>query len=383
MNERLAILTDSELVQTTLRDVDTLRLFRELGVAANGQNGSTASASRLRVAATIALADLLGETTVDDYLKQAAPTDATDSRTQIALTVFRKWCGYFDAMVESRRSLTADDLMFFATAGLIANRPTDVRSVLRQAPNRNIIEEAIKSAHASEWSRRVRATISVSLLLLVLQADYNDVAQAGRLLQNLAKDQRQFESEWLNRQPDSSRDALALLGYYHLGQAVVRTSEFLLLGSVTKNGRVSEGFGPELARLLVKAEEYFALSNQAETVHWLRAVSILLWRLRTDSIWVSGLGISERLDQLIKALAREAREQPVFSLLPSQQEALRKNLLDPTRVAVILQMPTSAGKTLLAEFAIVQAFEAYRHGTKVVYVVPTRALATQVRRTLA
>jgi len=85
----------------------------------------------------------------------------------------------------------------------------------------------------------------------------------------------------------------------------------------------------------------------------------------------------------VKSLAEEGRAKPVFSLLPSQRDALRQNLLDPSRIAVILQMPTSAGKTLLAEFSIVQTFEAYRGTTRVVYVVPTRALATQIRRTLA
>src|SRR5690606_1184391 len=93
--------------------------------------------------------------------------------------------------------------------------------------------------------------------------------------------------------------------------------------------------------------------------------------------------ISERLDQLIDELVDAARSRPIFSLLPSQQEALRKSLLDPMRVAVVLQMPTSSGKTLLAEFSIVQAFEAYRGQARVAYVVPTRALATQIRRTLS
>jgi len=46
-------------------------------------------------------------------------------------------------------------------------------------------------------------------------------------------------------------------------------------------------------------------------------------------------------------------------------------------------MPTSTGKTLLAEFAIAQAFEAYKGQARVVYLTPTRALATQIRRTLS
>src|SRR5919108_6276781 len=44
-------------------------------------------------------------------------------------------------------------------------------------------------------------------------------------------------------------------------------------------------------------------------------------------------------------------------------------------------MPTSAGKTLLAEFAIVQALALYPE-QRVAYVVPTRALVNQVTRRL-
>src|ERR1019366_3520012 len=50
-------------------------------------------------------------------------------------------------------------------------------------------------------------------------------------------------------------------------------------------------------------------------------------------------------------------------------------------VAVSIQMPTSAGKTLLAEFAIVQAL-ALNPSSTVAYIVPTRALVSQVTKRL-
>ena len=50
-------------------------------------------------------------------------------------------------------------------------------------------------------------------------------------------------------------------------------------------------------------------------------------------------------------------------------------------MAVGVQMPTSAGKTLLAEFSIVQAL-ALNPSSTVAYIVPTRALVTQVTKRL-
>ncbi|MCU0527450.1 MAG: DEAD/DEAH box helicase, partial [Elainella sp. Prado103] len=184
-------------------------------------------------------------------------------------------------------------------------------------------------------------------------------------------------------QENQKRDALKLIGFYHVAQAVLRTSEFLLVGSVTTDNRSVSDFAPELRRLLVRAEEFLEISSDTETLLWLKSVGISLVELRESSIWVQAKGISERVDRLLEELTEVGRSQPVFSLLPSQQDALRQSLLDRSRVAIILQMPTSAGKTLLAEFSIAQTFDAYRGRTRVVYVVPTRALATQVRRTLA
>lgn len=56
---------------------------------------------------------------------------------------------------------------------------------------------------------------------------------------------------------------------------------------------------------------------------------------------------------------------------------MQQNLFDVYANASIVQMPTSAGKTMLAEFNIVLT-KSLRKDAKVVYVVPSRALVNQV-----
>lgn len=56
---------------------------------------------------------------------------------------------------------------------------------------------------------------------------------------------------------------------------------------------------------------------------------------------------------------------------------MEQNLFDVYANASIIQMPTSAGKTMLAEFNIVLT-KSLRQDAKVVYVVPSRALVNQV-----
>ncbi|MEW5929617.1 MAG: DEAD/DEAH box helicase [Gemmatimonadota bacterium] len=371
---------DSQEVHDLLYQIDTTRLARELGARREQAKPKT---SRLRVAAVLSLAELIASKQVDGLLRQFV----SEPRDEVvgAMASFRKWAGYIGSTIEAGDQINIPDLLCAAAAGMLARRPTEVRGILRGKEAREAVNAALENEGEVAWSERVRTNVSLALLLLVRQQHHGDVQYAGRVIDDLATHQKEIEAEWLSGHDDSSREATTLLGLYHLAHAVIRLSEFLLTGSVMSSDgtHTLTDLKAELQRLLIRAEEYLSLSMDVELRLWLNSVVIVLWRVRTDSIWVTGKGISERLDQLLTELAKVGRERPVFSLLPSQQEAIRKNLLDPSRTAVVLQMPTSAGKTLLAEFTIVQTFEAYRDSSRIVYIVPTRALATQVRRTLS
>jgi hypothetical protein len=233
------------------------------------------------------------------------------------------------------------------------------------------------------WIDRVRSYVTIGILLIVRQSNREDIEAGGAVLHELAGFQREVETGWLDEQQNQKRDSLVLLSLYHLAQAVIRSAEFLLVGSVQSDGRSITDILPELRRYLVRAEEFLSLAGDPETFSWLVSVAIALMSLRASSVWIQSRGISERIDLLLNELTHSGRMHPVFSLLPSQQDAIRQAFLDRSRLAIVLQMPTSAGKTLLAEFAIAQTFDAYRDQTRVVYLVPTRALATQTRRTLS
>ena len=70
----------------------------------------------------------------------------------------------------------------------------------------------------------------------------------------------------------------------------------------------------------------------------------------------------------------------VTELWPSQIKVIESGLLDSDRSAVV-RLPTSGGKTRIAEMAILDTFQ--RHpGSKCVFVAPYRALAFEIERTL-
>jgi hypothetical protein len=83
----------------------------------------------------------------------------------------------------------------------------------------------------------------------------------------------------------------------------------------------------------------------------------------------------------LRSLANQSRP-PVVELWPSQRLALEAGLLDERRPAMAVRTPTSSGKTRMAEAAIVEAISRDPGTGCCVYVVPFRALATEVEATL-
>lgn len=100
-----------------------------------------------------------------------------------------------------------------------------------------------------------------------------------------------------------------------------------------------------------------------------------------NSLWASIEGISQKLDEYLEMILSRKNSKPIFDLWPSQKNAIEQNLFDMTKSALIVQMPTSAGKSLLAKLYIMQIKSVYSDA-KIAYLVPTRALVNQVKRDL-
>ena len=115
-----------------------------------------------------------------------------------------------------------------------------------------------------------------------------------------------------------------------------------------------------------------------------------LARHLSDDLWASSM--SQRIPALIEgdagarwSLLRDryvtvlrARETAEVDLWPSQWEASRR-CVDPTDDLVV-SLPTSAGKTRVAELCILRALADQK---RIVYVTPLRALSAQLERTLS
>ncbi|MCG8401694.1 MAG: DEAD/DEAH box helicase, partial [Firmicutes bacterium] len=104
-----------------------------------------------------------------------------------------------------------------------------------------------------------------------------------------------------------------------------------------------------------------------------------------NSIWTVTRAVNSRVTQFVQSLVDRGRgDKAIFDVLPPQRRTLaEKGLLGSSRRAVVVSLPTSSGKTLIAQFRILQALNQFDHEKGwVVYLAPTRTLVNQVARKL-
>jgi replicative superfamily II helicase len=113
-------------------------------------------------------------------------------------------------------------------------------------------------------------------------------------------------------------------------------------------------------------------------LRWLHAASR---QMVIGSIWWVAKAVNSRVTRFVKNITKQ---QAMFELLPPQRSALQEQgLLDQAITAIVVELPTSGGKTLLAQFRILQALNQFDEVNGwVAYVAPTRALTSQIARRL-
>ena len=79
--------------------------------------------------------------------------------------------------------------------------------------------------------------------------------------------------------------------------------------------------------------------------------------MAAGSVWWVARAVNSRVTKFVQSITRASK--PLFELLPPQRAALREQGLDQASRAVVIDLPTSGGKTTLAEFRILQALNQF------------------------
>lgn len=255
---------------------------------------------------------------------------------------------------------------YLASLGLKSDKTIQIRLDLRMYESKNY--QALEN-----WQHIVAFKVIEAFILLVRKdSGYVDIRQSLLLIDELKSSQKDFETVYLKQihdYPNELKVAETLLGWYHLSKTITETADYLTEGYNYKGKLESEiRVHSEVAKSLFKSNP--RLQNLVSIMEQ----NLLL--LQSNSIWYSTNAIQvKKLRDF--CIAKSVSDKAIIDLLPSQRDAINKSLLDIAASVTVVEMPTSAGKTLLAEFNIIVT-KALNPDSKVIYVVPSRALVNQV-----
>ncbi|UKA59776.1 DEAD/DEAH box helicase [Arthrobacter sp. FW306-2-2C-D06B] len=260
-----------------------------------------------------------------------------------------------------------------AADGVLANRSAEVLMLLRDYKIPSL--EDVLNRDATFAQRLHVRTIRAFLLLVRRSQGWNDVRAAAHEIRLLREEHVQASP---TIPPDghipSTSDAVRLVSGFNLAKIVDLAATFTAAGIPTN-------VQMQLDRHADNRDELSKYGSDPSAGLLGDLIQAACRSMVQASIWTGTNLLGKSLREFVAALASPNRADPLFELWPSQRAALDSHLLDPARRAVVVEMPTSAGKTLIAEFSIVQAL-ALNPGSSVVYVVPTRALVNQITQRL-
>lgn len=264
-----------------------------------------------------------------------------------------------------------------ALDGVVANRQPEIRHRLDEVD----LAEAVAGLR---WDKGVSREVRRAFLLCVRKRktpDADDLAEVRTLVAALRSAQPQREVELAQLADANERGAAAArcLAAYNALRAIELLADYLLTGVVVKDGRrlTDRGLKGEIEKHAFNARELLGTIDASERMIYGRLERACLALVDAS---VYSLPLPRAVRDLVNRMALRD-ERPIREFWFAQRAAINSRLLDPTRNAIVLSLPTSAGKTLLAEMAIVHA-SADSPGRRIVYLAPTRALVTQASLTL-
>lgn len=255
--------------------------------------------------------------------------------------------------------------------GILGNKNVDVRRWLKDNEIPSTFNEC------ENWAKKVFFDVGVAFLLNVRKNGWRDLEKVSDIIQELRESQREFEGEYLRKDVDHSQSAaFELIALYHLAKIMDIVSIFF------RNGKTPQRVLNDIDFHYDKSLEVLGNAGIAELaliVTWMRFATKLMVK---NSVWWILTSINHNITRFVKKLASKDAYRPIFELWPPQNKALlEEGLMDPAKRAVVIEMPTSSGKTLLAEFRILQTKQNYPESW-IAYIVPTRALVNQITNRL-
>ncbi len=268
-------------------------------------------------------------------------------------------------------------MLRLSALGVLGDRGVDAARLLRQEDWPQL------PLNSNDWGKRTWATITDIWLRLIRKKGWEDRDAVLQRIKELREQQSEFEKAYLNSmKPEHAKTtALELIGLYHLARAGEIFALFITDGVVEGNFQIQQMLETHFDRVLAVCEH----ARMVELEPLTRLLAATSSQMVENSIWTVTRAVNSRVTKFVEALVDKGRgDKALFDVLPPQRRTLaEKGLLGSSRRAVVVSLPTSSGKTLIAQFRILQALNQFdKEEGWVAYLAPTRALVNQVTRQL-
>lgn len=248
-------------------------------------------------------------------------------------------------------------------SGVTCSKIAEVRMLLKD----ECLDESYVKQFDNPFEKLYVITIIVFLLAVRKLNGWNDIDEI-EILKN------ELDIVAKNLVPEGEEEIYFVTGCFNLEEAIGSYISYIVSGKPANVEKV-------IIRKIIAARDSFNEIERQEDALLVLLIMHALKAMIGNSLWASIEGISQKLDEYLEMILSRSNSKPIFDLWPSQKSAIEQNLFDMTKSALVVQMPTSAGKSLLAKLYIMQTKSVY-NDAKIAYLVPTRALVNQVKRDL-
>ncbi|WP_321270755.1 DEAD/DEAH box helicase [Alcaligenes sp. PF14] len=234
-----------------------------------------------------------------------------------------------------------------------------------------------------DWGERCWAALTDIWLRLVRKKGWSDRDAVLERVVALRDAQQTFERDYLGSfEPlAAKRSALELIAIYHLAKAADVLAHYITDGVVGDSYQIQPLLDLHFDRALAACDTGQLLELGPLTRLLARAAAQMV----ENSLWTVTRAVNSRVTRFVRELVSRGRsDRALFDVLPPQRRTLaERGLLGSSRRAVVVSLPTSSGKTLIAQFRMLQALNQFDDQKGwVAYLAPSRALVNQVTRQL-
>jgi superfamily II DNA/RNA helicase len=266
----------------------------------------------------------------------------------------------------------ASELVRIGCLGILGDRNSDVRRLLATFDPQSLYHDL------TNWGDEVSATVMDIWIRLLRKQGWEDLDGVQSGVARLREKQREQEPEFLQeaeRRKDP-RPAWELMSQYHLAKAAEILGVYLCQGSVEGHYDIRQQIEAQFDRAITTAVKGQLMEHET----FARLLSRTALAMVDNSIWTVTRAVNSRVTKFVESVVSRNRKQPIFEMLPPQRRTLREEgLLGSGHRSVVISLPTSSGKTFIAEFRILQALNQFDDDQGwVTYLAPTRALVNQI-----